>query len=179
MRIGDKVRLIGTREFISGVLVSRVLKIAAHHIYLTTENNWVFKSELIVLNGQEETRKFVRGGYARKKDGSTLVDPQKELQRKLVVARAYGAGPKTLTKIKEEYIMSQPKLIETKTFIRGELSTDVSDDEIFSHIAQVEGEIEKLDKVRSQPMALRKKIETMHSEIVELAKFVDERDGIK
>jgi len=65
--------------------------------------------------------------------------------------------------------------IETRTYVYGQLTSDVSDDEIFDAIADVEADIAKLEKISNQPEKLVAKIEGMKADIAALVKHVDGR----
>lgn len=81
--------------------------------------------------------------------------------------------PKTLTT--KENIMSEIPAIETKTYIFGDLSTDLSDQQIFDVIKSLEDEVVKLSKIENQPKKLEKKIKDIKEDIVALVEFVDSR----
>lgn len=83
--------------------------------------------------------------------------------------------PEPRPQLIQETFMSTAQAIKTITYVYGKPSTDVSDDEIFSHIARIEGEIKKLGAVENKPKKLAAKIDAMHAEIKGLIELVDNR----
>jgi len=79
--------------------------------------------------------------------------------------------------LNEDTIMSH-KLIETKTFIRGQEAANVDDDAIYSHIAAVEAEMSSYDKIDNKPKSLTAKIVAMGKEVAELVAYVDNRNSL-
>ena len=52
---------------------------------------------------------------------------------------------------------------------------DFSDGHIFTLIAEMENEIEKLGKIQNKPKKLEAELERMTNEIIDLIKYVDNR----
>ena len=91
------------------------------------------------------------------------------------VSAAGGSRVSNNVNVKKEKPMSGIKL-ETKIFLNGRDASDFSDAEIFSAIAQVEGEIERLEKIKHKPEKLKKAIAKLESDIDDAVKYVDARD---
>lgn len=83
-------------------------------------------------------------------------------------------APVLIHKPNEEPTMTAPT-IETKTFIQGEDAATLTDTQIFSKIAKLEAEIEKLDKIQNKPKKLVAVIEKLKEDINKLVEFVDAR----
>lgn len=69
------------------------------------------------------------------------------------------------------------KLIDSRTYINGIESSQVTDEKIFGLISNYESEIESLKKIKNQPKALKAKVVFIQSQIDELVAFVDLRTG--
>lgn len=82
--------------------------------------------------------------------------------------------PQPPTKEEDMNINNHPN-IEHKTFIRGIVSTSVSDDNVFAIIAEIEGDISHLEKTENKPDKLKEKIKALREEVKSLAEFVDAR----
>lgn len=65
--------------------------------------------------------------------------------------------------------------IETKTFIAGIDATTLSDEQIFKHIAKLEGEVDKLKAIRTVSKKLQAAIAKMEEDLVALVDYVDNR----
>lgn len=65
--------------------------------------------------------------------------------------------------------------IETKTYIFGQLAANVSDDQIFDQVANIEAQIEHLSKTQNKSNKLVAKIEALNADIKALNDFVDAR----
>ena len=89
--------------------------------------------------------------------------------------RAHGAVTLKSTK---EPAMKKPAVVQTKTFtfIDGADASDLSDQEIFQKIADMEGEIAKWSAIKSRPKKLDDAIAKMQASIAALVKYVDERE---
>jgi len=74
----------------------------------------------------------------------------------------------------EEITMTAPT-IETKTFIAGREASTLSDEQIFSLIADLESAADKLGKIRNKPKKLVANIEKMQADISKLVEYVDGR----
>jgi len=74
----------------------------------------------------------------------------------------------------QEPAMTAPT-IETKTFIQGEDAANLSDAQIFAKISSLEGQITKLDAIKTKPKKLVKVIEDLQADIAKLVEFVDAR----
>ena len=75
----------------------------------------------------------------------------------------------------ENETMNNTPTIETRVFILGNSAADMTDEQIFNHIARIEGEIKKLKEINSRPKKLEAKLAKMEEDIAALAKYVDER----
>ena len=67
------------------------------------------------------------------------------------------------------------KAVESKVFIFGNESKDVSDETIFNLIAKREGEIKALEAIKNKPKKLVAQIEQYQKDIDALVKVCDER----
>lgn len=79
----------------------------------------------------------------------------------------------------EEIIMSniaKTPVIETRTYIYGTDATQMSDEQIFTKIAELEGVIARWEKVQNRPKKLQAVIENTKADIKKLADFVDSRE---
>ena len=74
----------------------------------------------------------------------------------------------------QEPAMTAPT-IETKTFIQGEDAANLTDAQIFAKISSLEGQITKLDAIKTKPKKLVKVIEDLQADIAKLVEFVDAR----
>lgn len=74
----------------------------------------------------------------------------------------------------EEISMTAPT-IETKTFIAGREASTLSDEQIFSLIADLEAAADKLGKIRNKPKKLVANIEKVQADISKLVEYVDGR----
>ncbi len=77
---------------------------------------------------------------------------------------------------KETTDMSHQKIIETKTYVNGADAANMTDEQIFSAIANVEAEINHLNGVQNKPQKLEAKIAAMQEDIKALVAFVDGRN---
>lgn len=88
------------------------------------------------------------------------------------------AKPKNLnqneTKTEKEIIMSNAN-IETKVFIQGKDATEMTDAQIFTLIAKLEGEQDKLSQIKNKPKKLVAAIEALTTDIQKLVDYVDAR----
>lgn len=75
----------------------------------------------------------------------------------------------------KEEVMATVKAVETKVFIFGNESKDVSDETIFNLIAKREGEIKALEAIANKPKKLVAQIEQYQKDIEALVKVCDER----
>lgn len=82
---------------------------------------------------------------------------------------------KTQPEIKEQTMNANAPTIETKTFIAGVEAKDLSDDDIFKKIAQLEQLAESLSKIQNKPKKLAAKIDGIHADIKKLVEYVDGR----
>ncbi len=78
------------------------------------------------------------------------------------------------TQIKET-TMNPQTIIETKVFIFGGDAINLSDDQIFDRISEIEHQISKLEAIKEKPKKLSTKIKKMKEAIAELITYVDER----
>lgn len=77
---------------------------------------------------------------------------------------------------KQENDMADAKLaVETITFVYGTDVKNVSDDTIFGHIANLEGQIKSLEAIETKPKALIAKIAGLKADIAALVKISDDR----
>lgn len=67
------------------------------------------------------------------------------------------------------------KLIENKTFVKGADAAKMSDEEIFTAIAEVEAEVNKLSEVKTQSKKLQSRIDQLKDQAAKLAEYVDNR----
>lgn len=74
----------------------------------------------------------------------------------------------------KEIIMSNAN-IETKVFIQGKDATEMTDAQIFSLIAKLEGEQDKLSQIKNKPKKLVAAIEALTLDIEMLVEYVDGR----
>jgi hypothetical protein len=83
----------------------------------------------------------------------------------------------TATQLNQEIIMNQSApAIEQKIFIFGQNAKDVADDQIFAHVANLEAQIEHLNKTQNKSKKLEAKIASLQADIDNLNAFVDTRD---
>lgn len=81
-----------------------------------------------------------------------------------------------LSKTKEPIMaINSNKAVENITYIYGVDAANVTDDQIFQHIANRELEIKSLEVIENKPKKLAAKIEALHAEIKILVDFVDAR----
>lgn len=79
----------------------------------------------------------------------------------------------------EEIIMSntaKTPVIETRTYIYGTDAVQMSDEQIFTKIAELEGVIARWEKVQNRPKKLQAVIENTKADIKKLSDFVDSRE---
>lgn len=86
------------------------------------------------------------------------------------------AKPKNVNKVEteKEIIMSNAN-IETKVFIQGKDATEMTDAQIFSLIAKLEGEQDKLSQIKNKPKKLVAAIHALTLDIEMLVEYVDGR----
>lgn len=65
--------------------------------------------------------------------------------------------------------------IETKTYIKGADASTMTDSQIFSRIAGIEQEIDKLKAIRTPSEKLAKTIAELEADVTALAAYVDGR----
>ena len=83
------------------------------------------------------------------------------------------------TQPKEEIKMKSIKIEEQVNIVMGahiSNAADYSDESIFTLIAEMEKEIEKLGEIKNKPKKLESELERMTDEIAALVKYVDGRD---
>lgn len=78
------------------------------------------------------------------------------------------------TKTEKEIIMSNAN-IETKVFIQGKDASEMTDAQIFSLIAKLESEQDKLSQIKNKPKKLVAAIEALAIDIEKLVEYVDAR----
>lgn len=69
-----------------------------------------------------------------------------------------------------------PKIIETRVYVRGVHSDEMTDEQIFETIRHVEKDIESLNAIKNKPKKLLDRISEMESSIAKLAELVDARE---
>lgn len=86
------------------------------------------------------------------------------------------AKPKNVnkTETEKETIMSNAN-IENKVFIQGKDATEMTDAQIFSLIAKLEGEQDKLSQIKNKPKKLVAAIHALTLDIEMLVEYVDGR----
>ena len=86
------------------------------------------------------------------------------------------AKPKNVNKVEteKEIIMSNAN-IENKVFIQGKDATEMTDAQIFSLIAKLEGEQDKLSQIKNKPKKLVAAIHALTLDIEMLVEYVDGR----
>jgi hypothetical protein len=86
------------------------------------------------------------------------------------------AKPKNVNKVEteKETIMSNAN-IETKVFIQGKDATEMTDAQIFSLIAKLESEQDKLSQIKNKPKKLVAAIHALTLDIEMLVEYVDGR----
>lgn len=86
------------------------------------------------------------------------------------------AKPKNVnkTETEKEIIMSNAN-IETKVFIQGKDATEMTDAQIFSLIAKLESEQDKLSQIKNKPKKLVAAINALTLDIEMLVEYVDGR----
>ena len=86
------------------------------------------------------------------------------------------AKPKNVNKVEteKETIMSNAN-IENKVFIQGKDATEMTDAQIFSLIAKLEGEQDKLSQIKNKPKKLVAAIHALTLDIEMLVEYVDGR----
>ncbi len=86
------------------------------------------------------------------------------------------AKPKNVnkTETEKEIIMSNAN-IETKVFIQGKDATEMTDAQIFSLIAKLESEQDKLSQIKNKPKKLVAAIDALTLDIEMLVEYVDGR----
>jgi len=120
--------------------------------------------------------------YGRDARNASLIDERKEME--IYFARRFDGAEtevtsevQTATQLNQEDIMNTTTpAIESKVFIFGQESKNVSDDQIFDRVAALEAQIEQLDKTQNKSKKLAAKIEALHADIKALNDFVDSRD---
>lgn len=65
--------------------------------------------------------------------------------------------------------------VETRTFVYGQPADNMSDDDIFGHITQLEMKIDRYDEMKHKPVAVKKRIENLKGQIDALVKFANDR----
>ena len=91
--------------------------------------------------------------------------------RRTKILRAGASNPQS----KEKVMAADVKAVESKVFIFGNESKDVSDETIFNLIAKREGEIKALEAIKNKPKKLVAQIEQYQKDIDALVKVCDER----
>lgn len=86
------------------------------------------------------------------------------------------AKPKNVNKVEteKEIIMSNAN-IENKVFIQGKDATEMTDSQIFSLIAKLESEQDKLSQIKNKPKKLVAAIHALTLDIEMLVEYVDGR----
>jgi hypothetical protein len=83
-------------------------------------------------------------------------------------------SPIQVTQSEKEITVANPKApIEHITFIYGVERKDVTDDQIFEHIRNLENQIKDLEKIDNKPKKLKDKIKSLKNNIDDLIKLVD------
>lgn len=82
---------------------------------------------------------------------------------------------KSETQVTEKEIVMSNANIETKVFIQGKDATEMTDAQIFSLIAKLEGEQDKLSQIKNKPKKLVAAIESLTTDIQKLVDYVDAR----
>lgn len=83
--------------------------------------------------------------------------------------------PNNMTSIQKEEIAMSNANIETKVFIQGKDASEMSDSQIFSLIAKLEAEQDKLSLIKNKPKKLVALIEGLTTDIQKLVEYVDAR----
>lgn len=78
---------------------------------------------------------------------------------------------------KELQMAQTIKAVEQKTFIYGLEASTISDDVIFQHISNLEGQIKTLEAIETKPKALVKKIDGLKDDIKLLVELSDARQA--
>lgn len=81
----------------------------------------------------------------------------------------------TTSQSKESTMADAKNAVETITFVYGTDAKDVTEDNIFTHIANLEGQIKNLEAIETKPKALVAKIESLRADIAALVKISDDR----
>lgn len=82
----------------------------------------------------------------------------------------------SINKLKEPTV-TKPFEIKTTTCINGTDAKHLSDDQIFKIIADLESQIDQLNKVQHKPKKLLDKIDALRADIASIIKYVDEREA--
>lgn len=86
------------------------------------------------------------------------------------------AKPKNVNKVEtEKEILMSNANIENKVFIQGKDATEMTDAQIFSLIAKLEGEQDKLSQIKNKPKNLVAAIHALTLDIEMLVEYVDGR----
>ena len=86
------------------------------------------------------------------------------------------AKPKNVNKVEtEKEIILRNANIENKVFIQGKDATEMTDAQIFSLIAKLEGEQDKLSQIKNKPKKLVAAIHALTLDIEMLVEYVDGR----
>ena len=91
----------------------------------------------------------------------------------IVVSKPKNAN-QSQTETEKETIMSNAN-IENKVFIQGKDATEMTDAQIFSLIAKLEGEQDKLSQIKNKPKKLVAAIHALTLDIEMLVEYVDGR----
>ena len=78
-------------------------------------------------------------------------------------------------RLKKKSIKITSKNIESKTFIAGADAAKMTDQEIFTFMAKLEGDIERLEQIKHKPQKLLAAIALMKADVVALGEYVDSR----
>lgn len=124
---------------------------------------------------------YIETIFGRDAGNASLIAERKEME--IYFARRFDGTEtevtsevQTETQLNQENIMNQSApAIEVKAFIFGQESKNVSDDQIFNHVANLEAQIEQLDKTQNKSKKLAAKIDALHADIKALNEFVDNR----
>lgn len=82
--------------------------------------------------------------------------------------------PNNVKQTEKEIIMSTEN-IETKVFIQGKDASEMTDAQIFSLIAKLEAEQDKLSQIKNKPKKLVLAVEKLGQDIQRLVEYVDAR----
>jgi hypothetical protein len=83
---------------------------------------------------------------------------------------------KELNKINQEKIMTPEQVFQERKYIDGVNAKELTDEDIYNVINDVEKEIERLNKMKTKPKKVEAKIKAFEEQLKKLVEFVDSRD---